>query len=121
MPYFGGLDWGAAGHAVCVVDSAGAVVFRLEVTHDAAGLGELRKRLAKLASAGDIPIAIARPSGLIVDVLVDVVAEVVEEVAGDADGGGGVGLADVQFAVDGGGEVVDVCVEVCGVCGDAGL
>lgn len=71
MPYFGGLDWGASGHAVCVVDGAGAVVLRLEVTHDAAGLDELRKRLAKLSPAGDIPIAIERPSGLIVDVLID--------------------------------------------------
>jgi transposase len=71
MPYFGGLDWGAAGHAVCVVDGAGAVVLRLEVAHDAAGLGELCKRLTKLVPAGDIPIAIERPSGLIVDVLVD--------------------------------------------------
>lgn len=71
MPYFGGLDWGAAGHAVCVVDGAGAVVLRLEVTHDAAGLDELRKRLAKLSPAGAIPIAIERPSGLIVDVLID--------------------------------------------------
>lgn len=71
MPYFGGLDWGAAGHAVCVVDGAGAVVLRLAVTHDAAGLDELCKRLAKLAPTGAIPIAIERPSGLIVDVLLD--------------------------------------------------
>jgi len=71
MPYFGGLDWGAAHHAVCVVDGAGAIVLRLEVTHDAAGLKDLCKRLAKLAPAGDIAIAIERPSGLIVDVMVD--------------------------------------------------
>lgn len=71
MPYFGGLDWGGAGHAVCVVDGAGAVVLSLEVTHDAAGLADLRKRLAKLAPAGDLPIAIERPSGLIVDALLE--------------------------------------------------
>lgn len=71
MPYFGGLDWGGTGHAVCVVDHAGAIVFSLEVTHDAAGLAELGKRLAALAPAGDLPIAIERPSGLIVDALLE--------------------------------------------------
>ena len=71
MPYFGGLDWGGTGHAVCVVDAGGAVVLSLEVKHDAAGLEELRRRLMKLAPAGDIPIAIERPTGLIVDALVE--------------------------------------------------
>ena len=71
MPYFGGLDWGGAGHAVCVVDEAGAVVLRVEITHDAVGLAELGRSLARLAPAPDIPIAIERPTGLIVDVLVE--------------------------------------------------
>lgn len=71
MAYFGGLDWGTTGHAVCVVDGSGAVVLNLEITHDASGLMDLRKRLVKLASAGAIPIAIERPSGLIVDALIE--------------------------------------------------
>lgn len=71
MSYSGGLDWGGAGHAVCVVDGAGAAVLRLEIKHDAVGLAELCKRLAKLAPAGELPIAIERPSGLIVDALVE--------------------------------------------------
>lgn len=71
MPYFGGLDWGGTGHAVCVVDHTGAVLLSLEIRHDADGLAELRKRLAKLAPAADIPIAIERPTGLIVDALVE--------------------------------------------------
>jgi transposase len=70
MPYFGGLDWGGAGHAACVVDERGAVALSLGIRHDAAGLAELRKRLSKLAPAGEIPIAIERPTGLIVDALV---------------------------------------------------
>ena len=69
MPYVGGLDWGSAGHAVCVVDQAGAVVLSIEVAHDAAGLAELRRKLDRLAPAGEIPIAIERPSGLIVEAL----------------------------------------------------
>ena len=71
MPYFCGLDWGSVGHAVCVVDETGAVLLRFEVAHDAAGLAELRKKLDRLAPASDIPIAIERPSGLIVDALVE--------------------------------------------------
>ena len=71
MAYFGGLDWGGAVHAVCVVDATGAAVLSLEIKHDAAGLAELRKRLARLAPAGAIPIAIERPTGLIVDALVE--------------------------------------------------
>src|SRR6266511_5954200 len=71
MPYFCGLDWGSVGHAVCVVDETGAVLLHFEVAHDAAGLAELRKKLDRLAPAGDIPIAIERPSGLIVDALVE--------------------------------------------------
>ncbi len=50
MPYFGGLDWGGTGHAVCVVDHTGAMLLGLEIRHDADGLAELRKRLAKLAA-----------------------------------------------------------------------
>jgi hypothetical protein len=49
MPYVGGLDWGSAGHAVCFVDQAGAVALSIEVTHDAAGLAELRSKLERLA------------------------------------------------------------------------
>lgn len=71
MPFHGGLDWGASAHAVCVVDAAGKVVARIEVGHDAAGLADLLARLRKVAPAADLPIAIERPSGLIVDTLVE--------------------------------------------------
>ena len=71
MPFHGGLDWGGEAHAVCVVDAAGQVIVRLEVRHDAEGLAGLLARLRKIAPAADLPIAIERPSGLIVDVLVE--------------------------------------------------
>lgn len=71
MEYFAGLDWGSAEHAACVVDDKGAVITALEVTHTAEGLAKLLKRLARIAPAADIPIAIERPSGLVVDTLVD--------------------------------------------------
>ena len=70
MPFYGGLDWGAAAHAICVVDGAGQVVARIAVRHDAAGLAEMLVQLKRLAPPAELPIAIERPSGLIVDALV---------------------------------------------------
>ena len=66
--YFAGLDWASQTHALCVVDERGVVVERFEITHDAAGLAELRRRLGRLGSP---PVAIERPSGLLVDTLVE--------------------------------------------------
>ncbi|WP_137181885.1 IS110 family transposase [Roseomonas sp. AR75] len=71
MPMFAGLDWGGAAHAVCVVDTAGAVLARIEVQHDATGLADLLARLARIAPPPELPVAIERPSGLIVDALVE--------------------------------------------------
>ncbi len=70
MKYFAGLDWGGTTHAICVVNAAGQAVLRAEVRHDAHGLGSLQKQLKRIAPASAIPIAIERPSGLIVDALV---------------------------------------------------
>jgi transposase len=71
MPFHGGLDWGVAAHAVCVVDGAGQVVVRIDARHDAAGLADMLARLRKIAPPCELPIAIERPSGLIVDALVE--------------------------------------------------
>jgi transposase len=69
MSLFAGLDWGSAGHAICVLDERAVVVARLEVRHDAAGLADLRARLKRLAAPADLPVAIERPSGLVVETL----------------------------------------------------
>ena len=69
-PLFAGLDWGSAGHAVCVVDERGTVVLRLDVRHDAAGLAALVAGLKRLGPPDALPVAIERPSGLVVDTLV---------------------------------------------------
>ena len=53
-----------------VIDERSAVSLQIEIADDA-GLGELRKSLAKLAPAVVIPVAIERPSGLIVETLID--------------------------------------------------
>lgn len=71
MSFFVGLDWGSESHAVCVVDEAGKIVDQFEVSHDAKGLRSLRERLLKRGAASELPIAIERPSGLVVDTLVD--------------------------------------------------
>jgi len=70
MPFHGGLDWGGASHAVCVINGTGQAVVRIEVRHDAAGLADMLARLKRIAVPADLPIAIERPSGLIVDTLV---------------------------------------------------
>lgn len=70
--FFAGLDWASRTHAVCIVDEHGAVTEQFEVSHDAAGLSEAARKLKRFAtSEGPVPIAIERPSGLIVDTLVE--------------------------------------------------
>ena len=71
MPLHGGLDWGGTSHAVCIIDGAGQVVVRVEARHDAAGLADLVARLERVGKPAELPIAIERPSGLIVDALVE--------------------------------------------------
>ena len=67
MSLFGGLDWASAKHAICVIEQDGRVRARLEVPHTAAGLEELLDELRRLARPSELPIAIERPSGVLVD------------------------------------------------------
>lgn len=73
MTLYAGLDWASAEHAVCVIDSSGEVVDRLTIPHTAEGLGKLVRALDRRGQAdgAPVPIAIERPSGLVVDTLVD--------------------------------------------------
>lgn len=71
MSCFAGVDWGGERHAVCVVDETGKVVAHFEVAHDAEGLKSLQTKLAKIAPPSEIPVAIERPSGLLVDTLIE--------------------------------------------------
>ena len=71
MIYCAGLDWGAHEHGLCVVEVAsGQIATRLAVPHDAEGLAKMLGRLAKLAKPAELPIAIERPTGLLVDTLI---------------------------------------------------
>ena len=67
--FFAGLDWASRTHAVCVIDERGGVCERLEIAHDAAGLA--RAAAPPASACGVAPIAIERPSGLVVDTLVE--------------------------------------------------
>lgn len=71
MAYHTGLDWGGENHSFCVVDSNGRIVAQSEVRHDAAGLSALLASLRELGPPSDIPIAIERPTGLLVDTLIE--------------------------------------------------
>lgn len=71
MSVFVGLDWGGSSHAVCVLDSSGKVLDRFTIDHDRDGLAALVARLRRRGEPGKTPIAIERPSGLLVDSLVE--------------------------------------------------
>jgi transposase len=69
--FFVGIDWAAATHAVCVLDSDGRKVAAFTVAHSADGLAGLVRRLARIGAADAMPIAIERPDGRLVDVLLE--------------------------------------------------
>lgn len=71
MSYFVGLDWGSVEHAANVVDDQGAVVERIKVSHTATGLRKFLKQLTRIGPPHELPVAIERPSGLVVDTLVE--------------------------------------------------
>lgn len=75
--YFAGLDWASEKHDVCVIDAAGAIRTSFAIPHTAAGLAELVRRLRRFGPPEALPIALERPSGLVVDTLVDAGFEVV--------------------------------------------
>jgi transposase len=71
MRMFVGLDWASAEHAVCVLDERGQVCARLTAPHSATGLTALLAQLRRFGQPATLPIAIERPTGLLVDTLVD--------------------------------------------------
>jgi transposase len=69
--YFGGLDWASEKHDLCILEPSGQVRASFSIPHTADGLKELRRRLRRLARPEDLPIAVERPSGLLVDTLLE--------------------------------------------------
>jgi transposase len=68
---FVGVDWASTEHAVCVMDSAGKILAQFMIEHSADGIAMLVRRLAKFADPADVPVAIERPNGRLVDLLLE--------------------------------------------------
>lgn len=69
--YCAGLDWASEKHDVCVIDPRGAIRTHFTVDHTARGLAELLRRLRRIGPVGTLPVALERPSGLLVDTLLE--------------------------------------------------
>lgn len=65
-----GWDWASRNHDVTVIDDAGAIQARFAIGHDEASLEGVLDELASLADPADLPVAIERPDGIIVERLV---------------------------------------------------
>jgi transposase len=68
---FVGIDWAAQTHAVCVLDQAGKRVTAFEIAHTAEGFDQLTTRLRRLGVPAELPVAIERPDGRLVDHLLE--------------------------------------------------
>jgi len=69
--FYVGVDWASTVHAVCVLDAAGKIVSQFTIEHSADGIAMLVRRLAKLADPADVPVAMERPNGRLVDLLLE--------------------------------------------------
>ncbi len=68
---FAGIDWASEEHAVCIVDEAGRLVDRFAIEHSADGFERLVRRLAERAQPAELPVAIERPDGRLIDRLLE--------------------------------------------------
>jgi transposase len=66
-----GIDWASEEHAVCVLDEEGRAVDRFAVAHSAEGFERLTVRLARHGEPAEVPVAIERPDGRLVDLLLE--------------------------------------------------
>jgi transposase len=69
--FFTGIDWAAETHAVCVMNAAGKIAAEFTIEHSADGIATLARHLARYGEAGDVPVAIERPDGRLVDLLLE--------------------------------------------------
>src|SRR6266540_334498 len=68
---FVGIDWASEEHAVHVMDPAGRKLSAFNIAHSRDGFDRLIKKLAGLGRSGEIPVAIERPDGRLVDALLE--------------------------------------------------
>src|SRR5262245_12326892 len=77
MPFFVGIDWASAAHAVCVLDDTAHIHWQGSVPHTAEGLTEFLQRLRRFGRRGPVQVALERPSGVLVDTLLEAAVTVV--------------------------------------------
>ena len=65
--HYAGIDWASEKHRLCVVDPAGTICLAMPFEHTAEGIAEAIRRLDRFGPREQLPIAIERPSGLLVD------------------------------------------------------
>ena len=68
---FCGIDWASERHAVCVLDDAGHQATAFEIAHTADGFDQLVARLRRHGAPAELPVAIERPDGRLVDRLLE--------------------------------------------------
>lgn len=66
-----GIDWASEEHAVCVLDDEGRAVDRFTIAHSAEGFDRLIARLTRHGEPAEVPVAIERPDGRLVDQLLE--------------------------------------------------
>lgn len=67
--HLGGIDWASDAHAICILDPAGQICASFSIAHTLDGLEELVRRLDCFGPRDQLPLAIERPSGLLVEFL----------------------------------------------------
>jgi len=68
---FVGVDWASEEHAVCVLGTDGRKSSSFTAVHSRDGFERLVRRLGGLGPAGQVPVAIERPDGRLVDALLE--------------------------------------------------
>lgn len=66
-----GWDWASETHHVSVVDETGWIVDSFEVAHTEEGIRGAIRRLCRHGDPSELPVAIERPSGLVVERLLE--------------------------------------------------
>jgi transposase len=69
--FYVGWDWASRAHAVAVVDERGQAVDRWALEHGEAAIADALRRLARHGSPTELPVAIERADGVVVDRLLE--------------------------------------------------
>ncbi|MDP9419060.1 MAG: IS110 family transposase, partial [Actinomycetota bacterium] len=62
-----GWEWASQNHDLTVIDDAGTIKARFAIGHDEASLEGVLRELASIGDPSEMPVAIERPDGIIVE------------------------------------------------------